>query len=788
MTGVPMNSDRRPARKRALALLVPTLFAAGLLLPHEGRALQATGGVVLHGTVRAEGLRADSVLPGAIVEVRGGAGARTGVADAGGRYRIEGLRGETVRVAVYHLATHPFEVEVGLPDAGELRLDIELARRALVMPGLTVMTRPHPDSRAAAREAVAARSHRPSAGLGAVAGARLLDTSTGMVESGLTRGLESSRNEQDPRPSRVLFMRGSTVDARTVFLDGAPVLTPFHVAGLVPPFEPELLDRATYYLGGAPTRYDGGLSYLLDVNTRTPGQDGFRGLVAADGLLARGSVETPLPGGGGVLLAGRVLHGAQGALGSAGRFPYDYTDLLYRAAVPLIPGHTLHFMGFRNREGVRLDEFILDRADARWGNRAASIRYLGTLGQISVSAVAARSRYDSSLPLPWVEPVVARASSLRERGAVNFLVPRDGWDLLLGVSGDRSVYRYLLESRGPGTGAMIMEEPRGMEVLSTGAFAEASTEWGDRLDLRAGLRLDHFSGGHGVRVSPRAAAGLLLTEGARLGVALGRYHQPIPVPGLAERVQPENEDGELASVSKWLEWTPALPVASSNHLVISLDQSLDESLHIGVSGFVKEFEPLAPGEDLVRASGTDLRVLRRGERADAWLGYALSWFWEEGGEDSTASFAGRHLVSAGFRGNFLNGLEMGLSVGYGAGLPLTSVVLTAPADEDLVFPGFFDASNQQSRGVRALSSASAGASPLEVAPEDDFLRLDLEVAWVATPIMGGRSTSLRPYIRVLNALDRRDALFHYLDEWREGDLRPIAQRSLLPVFGVEWRF
>jgi hypothetical protein len=258
----PVNSDRREELKRGrrghavrtpilpisipLALLLPTLFASGLLSPQEGRALQASDGVALHGTIRAEGLRADSVVPGAIVEVRGAGGTRTGVADPGGRYRIEGLRGETVKVAVYHLATHPFEVEVGLPEAGDLRLDVELERRALVMPGLTVLTRPHPRSGAATRETVSARSHRPSAGLGAAAGARLLDTSTGMVESGLARGLEPSRDEQEAGPSRVLLMRGSTVDARTVFLDGAPVLTPFHVAGLVSPFEPELLDRATY--------------------------------------------------------------------------------------------------------------------------------------------------------------------------------------------------------------------------------------------------------------------------------------------------------------------------------------------------------------------------------------------------------------------------------------------------------------------------------------------------------------------------------------------------------------
>jgi hypothetical protein len=789
-----MATDRRHGPRRGFGtFLVPgplaaALLVSGLLLPQGELASQEAEGVSLHGTVRAEGIQEGGILPGAFVEVRGRSGARTGVADAEGRYRIDGLRGGAVRVAVFHLGAHPFEIGVDLPESGEINLDVRLERRALVMPGLTVRGRLHPESGTVTGVAVETSSVRSPPELSAFTGARLLDASTGMVEAGLTRGLEPPRDGQDPGPSRVLFMRGSTVDARTVLLDGAPVLTPFHVAGLVPPIEPELLGRAAYYLGGAPTRYEGGLSYLLDVTTRAPGENGFTGVASIDGLLARGSVEAGLPGGGGVLLAGRTLHGAQGAFGAVGHFPYDYRDLLYRAAVPLLPGHEFHFMGFRNREGVRLDEVILDRADARWGNRAASVRYMGSFGSTSVSAVAARSRYDSSLPLAWVEPVVARASSLRDRGAVELLLPRYGWDLHLGASGDRSDYRYLLDPRGSGTGAMIVGEERGMEVFSAGAWAEASSTYGERIDLRAGLRVDHFSGGHGVRLGPRVSAGVMLTEDARLGVALGRYHQPIPVPGLAERTTSRYENGELVSEEKSLDWHPAMPVASSNHLVISLDQSLDERLHFGVSGFVKEFEPLAPGEDLVRSSGTDLRLLRQGERVDAWLGYALSWFWAGGGEAATANFSGRHLVSAGFRGNFFDGLEIGLSAGYGAGLPLTSVALTDPMDESLAFRGFFGLPDERSRGVRALSSATAGASPLDVAPEDDFLRLDLEVAWVASTIVGSRSTNLRPYLRVLNALDSRDSLFHYLDEWRDGAIRPIARRAMLPVFGVEWRF
>jgi hypothetical protein len=43
-------------------------------------------------------------------------------------------------------------------------------------------------------------------------------------------------------------------------------------------------------------------------------------------------------------------------------------------------------------------------------------------------------------------------------------------------------------------------------------------------------------------------------------------------------------------------------------------------------------------------------------------------------------------------------------------------------------------------------------------------------------------------VRVLNALDRRDALFYAFQPWRSDALTPLAARPLVPVLGVAWRF
>jgi hypothetical protein len=56
------------------------------------------------------------------------------------------------------------------------------------------------------------------------------------------------------------------------------------------------------------------------------------------------------------------------------------------------------------------------------------------------------------------------------------------------------------------------------------------------------------------------------------------------------------------------------------------------------------------------------------------------------------------------------------------------------------------------------------------------------------PRWGGHQWEVRPYVRVLNALDRRDALFYAFQSWRSDGLTPLAERPLVPVLGVAWRF
>jgi hypothetical protein len=92
-------------------------------------------------------------------------------------------------------------------------------------------------------------------------------------------------------------------------------------------------------------------------------------------------------------------------------------------------------------------------------------------------------------------------------------------------------------------------------------------------------------------------------------------------------------------------------------------------------------------------------------------------------------------------------------------------------------------SNGASRG-----DAATNGDPLVEGLDETFLRLDIEVHAELAPTWGGRTWHVRPYVRILNALDRRDALFYTFQPWRSAAVEPLAERPLLPVLGVAFSF
>ena len=74
-------------------------------------------------------------------------------------------------------------------------------------------------------------------------------------------------------------------------------------------------------------------------------------------------------------------------------------------------------------------------------------------------------------------------------------------------------------------------------------------------------------------------------------------------------------------------------------------------------------------------------------------------------------------------------------------------------------------------------------------PEGRTCAIEAHLPGIVKAIEACESFDLTPYVKVLNALDRRDALFYHFDRNAERpDTRPLAPLPLLPILGLEWKF
>lgn len=740
------------------------ITALALVLALAAAAQEPATGTV-RGEVRSEASGAP--LPGALVEVRDAA-LRPVLASRAGDYRLGDVPAGRRLLRASALGHEPLEVEVLVPAAGEVALDFSLPLRPVPLRELAVRGRVESPQRDTAA--------LPAPNLG-LAGLRLLESGTpGIAELGLGDGPRGPPGQAPVDPSDVLYVRGAPADLKLVLLDGAPVYTPFHVGGLLESFDAEVLRSAALYLGGAPARYDGGLSYILDLATRAGRAGPLRSAGAADLMAARAVAEGSAGPAVRYLVGGRGVHGLGIEPLLRGGFPYAYGEGLTRVDVALDDGHTLRATAYRNREGVALDS-LGSGSEAGWANRALALRYRGRLGGTDAELSAAYGGFEAALPALGERGFPAHGETERVRLNADFGHTAGPLLLRYGASYDRLALQQRVRSRPAD------EEPRSWAGAAAGdaggVYLEASGQPLPRLRLRGGLRADVFSAAPAPRLAPRLSASWLLGERAALVAAAGRYHQYVRL------ARPPARPPTTDDVADTLFLPAGLAVGRATHFGLALHQELDEGVRLGVEGFFKTFgDAAAAAGERSHASGVDLWVRRDAGTLRGWLGYSLTWVWSlpDGMPGASDRFAGRQLLTAGLLGPLGRWADLDLRVAYGAGLPFSAIPMDAAMPETPAF-----GSTRSSTAVEL--AAGSGEAPLLPAPPDDpYLRIDVGISRTFTARRGERVVQLAPYLRVLNPLDRRDALFYRYEREHDAAPRPVAVLPVLPLLGLQWRF
>lgn len=718
-------------------------------------------------------------LPHAFIEVSSGGFYRAAAADARGRYRLEDVPAGVRTVRASALDHAPLEIRVLIPYRGDLSVDLDLPLRPVSLPDLTATLVRRPGDGVDFGEA--AESRRP---VRAETEIRALEATPGAAELGLAVVARKRDGSATPDTSSLLYVRGAAADLKLVLLDGAPVYAPFHLGGLTDAFHPDVLASSRLFLGGAPARYDGGLSHILDLRTR-PGRGDRTGLAGSlDFLGAHARVEGPA-GPARYLVSVRGLHGGGYPALAGDPLPYGYADVLARVDVPAGREGAVSATGFWNRESVSMEEASELSGPARWGNAAGSLRYRGGLGPGVLEATAAFGSFSTRLPVGGDSLRMAEGATERLRFVVDDARPLGAGRLFSGLSIDRHDLRLVAEGPGPGGLLRTLDEGGGWKLGAHSEYAWSATP---ELELRAGLRVDWFDAVGETRAGPRAAATWHLSRGTDLSLSVGRFHQYVRSP---ETILSSDLDGlgplEIETIAA--EGTPdpagaALDVAGATHVAVGLQNDLRDDLTLGLEGFYKAFGPLPAEPRGLTASGVDLWLHRTGEEWEGWFGYSLGFVWSAAApaaapDTTPARFAGRHLLSAGVEAPLTGGLRLATRIAYGAGLPLTALPVTDRTE----------AMTPDLAGLREAAADAPSRQPaLAGAPDGSYLRVDARLSRSWNAHLQGSDVRITPYVRLLNALDRRDALFYQFDPDRDLRPRSLGAIPLLPVVGLEWNF
>ncbi|MFW6202161.1 MAG: TonB-dependent receptor [Gemmatimonadota bacterium] len=733
--------------------LASLILALGIAVPDPGQGW-------IHGVVQTE---RGEPLAGAVVSIVGVEPERTASTDVRGGYRLRAVPAGRHAVRVEALGYASLEVVVSVPADAGVELDFTLELRPVLLPPVDVNASARPTDVDTASVPV-----EPEVRLAGPAVNRTVAVAPGLIDVGF--GRVPGRSGDPIEPTDALFVRGAAAELKRVLLDGAPVHSPYNVAGLLPPFATGTVGDGRLYLGGAPARYDGGLAYVLDLRTRDTRAAGPVHAEGAFDMLA-GRMTVDLSGGpdAGAWFSGRVLHPWAMAGIGGGTLPYDYADFVGHADVAIGETGRLQATAFRNEEAVALSSGA--GTTANWGNDAASVRLESEVAGATAEVTAGWGRFAAHLP---VEATGFAEDAVSDHGRLVAEV-RHGGTGDVRWSWGTSVERIHIRSGAVGT--RDLDEAAGTHEVAgnaVGAYVESDWRPQPRLRVRTGVRLDHYTGHGGLRISPRVALTSILGDEAALTLAVGRYRQFVPV-------RRESEESPIVRRH--------LGTAHATHFVARMEQTPATGVRLGVEGYFKRFggTGLEPPWARATASGLDLWLGLDRDRWSGWAGYSLEWTWAATAYDqpTTDRFAGRHLLSAGLTTPVGDATTVRVRIGYGAGLPYTAI--STPQDRAGEF-GSEELQTANGEEVDPVLDSPYDAASWIAPRSEPYLRLDAEASHDVHIAWGGRRTVLSPYVRVLNALGDRDGVFFRTSAGDPERLDPVDRYPVIPILGLRWRF
>lgn len=367
-----------------------------------------------------------------------------------------------------------------------------------------------------------------------------------------------------------LALRGTAPRDTKVYLDGIEVPLLYHFGGLASFLPTALVDEVALQPGGASVRYGRGLGGVATVTTRTG--RGERARVGGELSLIHAAVvgEAPGPRKGSWLVGVRrsyfdaIIRAAELDLAILPRY-FDaqvrwesgdgrWMAILFGSDDKITLSDTPGSSGGINTSNV--ESFLYTSRFARLGLRYRAVRgatalvVVPSIGVDDVDARAEHNGVDKGMRRTTM-PLALRAE---------LTTPALGGTLAVGLDGTAQRHAYDMINTPPATPLdpspdMVVHRSLTRWGADGGAWLEpAWTFAGDRVEVRPGLRADHFGLSRQWTLDPRLSVRVSLPSGVELTSSVGRYHAPPLVtdldPIFGDRVMLGSAATQVATTAK----------------------------------------------------------------------------------------------------------------------------------------------------------------------------------------------------------------------------------------------
>ena len=698
---------------------------------------------------------------------------------ADGRYRLSDVSPGPHHITVRFIGYAPRTLDALVPREGSLEIDVALQPTPTRLASIEV--RPALSMRGVETWDTSAVADR-SVSMAAVWNHPLLSEPDGF------KALGGGDVVLDPESPSGMHIRGGASDQTGYLLDGVPVFSPYHAAGVFSAWNPDAL--AGLHLSTSSPSLDRpeALAGTIAGETRAPGAS----------LRTQGSLSTTQ---GRITLDGPVgLGDSRFLLSLRSASPYflskheasylrsEAGDWLATIETPVLGGR-VRVLGYENENEISAAagaEVQIEPTPGRnrfeWRGRSLGAEWRRSLRHVSLRVLAWHATADAGST--WADSAgPMRLESARRDGGVTASVEqrtRRGMTRA-GLRFERSLTSYGagVDSATSETGALHAETP-----VAT-AFAEHARALGPTTELRIGATLSATKGER--YLGPRLQLGWRPAERLSLTASAARTHQFTQSLRNAESVVGNVFPADLFIGAG----APGVPVARSDQKAVAAEYRPTPGVRLELQAYQRDFAgvvlvapavagPFTTGTFAVGSGRSRGLSLEAGMTTARW-GMVASYGWEELRlEAGTDAYVPSQSATQHFEG--------GVSVFPTATTSIRLGAVGALGRRATAVSGGFEweSCNLLDQGCEfggsPVTSGALGAASLPA-----YFRMDLGVRkhWHVT--VGRRDAVVALFGTLTNVLNRRNVLTY--SRAGDGRLTPIEMRPLAPlVVGLDWQF